>query len=219
MVSNIISIQVGLPKTIPDPAGDWVSGIWKDAVNGPVYASKNGLTGDGQGDLAVHGGPDKAIYVYPGLHYDPWRNELGLKDLVYGGFGENLTVSDLNEDTVCIGDMLQIGDQVVVQVSQPRGPCWKLSRRLAVKEIVALVVETGRTGWYLRVLQEGELASGMQITLIERPYPQLTITASNQAMWHTKALQENIEQLVECPALAESWRKGLEYRLGKRTEE
>jgi MOSC domain-containing protein YiiM len=219
MQSNIISLQVGLPKTIKDPAGDWVSGIWKDAVDGPVSASKNGLAGDGQGDLAVHGGPDKAIYVYPVLHYEPWRNELGLAELTYGGFGENLTISDWNEDMVCIGDVLQIGDQVVVQVSQPRGPCWKLSRRLEVKDMVALVVKTGRTGWYLRVLQAGDLAAGMPIKMIERPYPQLTITAANQAMWHTKDQQENIEQLVECPALAESWRKGLQYRLGKLKEE
>jgi MOSC domain-containing protein YiiM len=219
MQSNIISLQIGLPKTIEDPAGDWVSGIWKDAVDGPVFASKNGLAGDGQGDLTVHGGPDKAIYVYPGLHYKPWRNELDIENLTYGGFGENLTISDWNEDTVCIGDVLQIGDQVVVQVSQPRGPCWKLSRRLEVKDMVALVVKTGRTGWYLRVLQEGNLAAGMQITLSERPYPQWTVTAANQAMWHTKDQRENIEQLVKCPALAESWRKGLQYRLGKREEE
>lgn len=213
MYSKLISLQVGLPKTIPGPQGEWTSGIWKEPVDGPVYASRLGLVGDGQGDLSVHGGPDKAIYVYPEMHYSFWRQELNQPDLPYGGFGENFTVSELNEDTVCVGDIFKVGDSVIVQVSEPRGPCWKLARRLNTKDIIARVNQSGFTGWYLRVLHEGEAAPGMDLTLLEHPYPEWTIAQVNQAIWYTLHNVEEVHRLIECPALAESCRKGLIKRL------
>jgi MOSC domain-containing protein YiiM len=215
----LTSLQTGLPKTIPDPAGDWVSGIWKDPISSPVFASFGGLAGDGQGDLVAHGGPDKAVYAYPETHYAFWKAELGLPGLPYGGFGENFTVSTWVEDTVCIGDIVKVGDQLVVQVSQPRGPCWKLARRLEVKDIAARVVHTGYTGWYYRVLSEGNAAAGMELTLVERPYPDLTVTLANRAMWDASSSREDTQRLIQCPSLAESWRAGLQKKLKSKEEQ
>jgi MOSC domain-containing protein YiiM len=217
MNSKLSSLQTGLPKTIHDPKGDWISGIWKSPVDGPVHASFTGLSGDGQGDLSAHGGPDKAIYAYPEDHYDYWRAELGLPDLPYGGFGENFTLSQLSENAVCIGDVFRVGDEVVVQVSEPRGPCWKLARRLGIKDIVAQVIKSGYTGWYFRVLQEGQVSAGMQLTLLDHPYPEWTITRANQCMRTAGEPVDNLKRLVECPALAESWRKGLLHRLSEKS--
>jgi MOSC domain-containing protein YiiM len=212
MNAKLISLQVGLPKTVAHPQGEWTSGIWKESPAGSVYASYTGLAGDGQADLSVHGGPDKAIYAYPETYYTYWRQDLNQPNLTYGSFGENFTVSSLTEDTVCIGDTFRVGDTVIVQVSEPRGPCWKLSRRLEVKDIVARVNHTGFSGWYLRVLQQGAVSAGMDLILLERPYPEWTVTSVNQARWDTLDV-EDVRRLAECPALAESWRRGLQKRL------
>jgi MOSC domain-containing protein YiiM len=213
MKSKLLSLQVGVPKKYPAPQGEWVSGIWKHPVEGAVYASRTGLSGDGQGDLSVHGGLDKAIYVYPESHYSYWRQDLSQPDLPYGAFGENFTVTGFTEGTVCIGDVFRVGETVTVEVSEPRGPCWKLARRLDVKDIVVRVNETGYSGWYFRVLQEGEVAAGMDIILLERPYPQWTVTSANQALHDTAGHAAEARGLIACPALAESWRKGLRYQL------
>jgi MOSC domain-containing protein YiiM len=134
----------------------------------------------------------------------------------YGGFGENFTVSSLTEDTVCIGDVFRVGNTVIVQVSEPRGPCWKLARRLDVKDIVVRVNQTGFSGWYFRVLQEGAVSAGMDLILIERSYPEWTVTSANQARWDALDIVD-VRRLAECPALAESWRKGLRKRLESRS--
>ncbi|HSV85353.1 MAG TPA: MOSC domain-containing protein [Levilinea sp.] len=215
---KLASLQTGLPQTIRDPSGEWMSGIWKHPVTQPVYASRTGLVGDGQGDLVAHGGPDKAIYAYPQAHYPSWRAELDLPDLPYGGFGENFTLSELAENQVCIGDIFKVGSQVVVQVSQPRGPCWKLARRLGVKDMVVRVLKTGLTGWYFRVLSEGYAAGGMELVLLERPYPKMTVSLAHQGMWDEPASRSDIQRLVACPALAESWHKGLLKRLKSQEE-
>jgi MOSC domain-containing protein YiiM len=215
--ATLISLQVGLPKTFAHPQGEWTSGIWKEPAVGPVYASRTGLAGDGQGDLSAHGGPDKAVYVYPETHYSYWRQDLNQPTLPYGGFGENFTVSRLTEDTVCIGDEFRVGNTVIVQVSEPRGPCWKLARRLDVKDIVARVNHTGFSGWYFRVLQEGAVTAGMDLILLERPYPEWTVTSANQARWDALEVVD-VRRLAECPALAESWRKGLRNRLESRSK-
>jgi MOSC domain-containing protein YiiM len=219
MQPKLISLQVGLPQTIPDPSGEWTSGIWKFPQDGPVFASFTGLAGDGQGDLVAHGGPDKAVYAYPEAHYARWRAELSQPELPYGGFGENLTVGQWTENDVCIGDIIRIGDELVVQVSQPRGPCWKLARRLEVKDIVARVIQTGYTGWYSRILQEGHAAAGMELVLLERPYPGIPITLANDGMWNPETERAQVQRLIDCPVLAESWRKGLLKRMQSKEEE
>ena len=145
------SVQIGQPKQYGDPTATaineraWETGFFKEPITTAVAVQATGLDGDGQADLTVHGGPDKAICVYPSEHFPHWHTSLGLA-MQAGAFGENFTVADC-ESSVCIGDTYQAGD-VIVQVSQPRQPCWKLARRWQQKNLTALVQQQGKTGWY-----------------------------------------------------------------------
>ncbi len=210
----LLSIQTGTPvdhgrPDAPDPMERlWTSGFFKSPVAGPVFLGKTNLDGDGQADLENHGGPDKAVCVYAADHYDAWRDELAILDLPMGAFGENFTIAGLIESDVCIGDVWQLG-AVIVQVSQPRQPCWKLARRWKLKDLPARVVETGRTGWYLRVLQEGMVSPGLSLTLIDRPFPQWNIANANVVMHHDKTNRESASALAAVPALSSSWKETL----------
>jgi len=131
--AKIVSLRVGMPRTFGregavDPMErPWRSGIFKEEVDEPVWLGRTNLVGDGQADLKHHGGPEKAVHVYAAAHYPAWQRELQRADLTYGAFGENFTVEGQTEETVCIGDTYRVGD-AVVQVSQPRQPCWKPAR-------------------------------------------------------------------------------------------
>ncbi len=211
---KLLSIQVGLPKTLGTPDAsdtmdqEWTTGFFKEAVSGPVWAATTDLAGDGQADLRVHGGPDKAINVYPFEHYAFWLNDLAYKELPNGAFGENFTVAGLLETEACIGDIFEVGD-ALLQISQPRQPCWKLARRWRVEDLVARVVRTGKTGWYFRVLREGNVQAGAALVLMERPYPEWTVTVANNIMCHHKENYGAVHALAECPALSGSWKATL----------
>lgn len=165
MPASIVSVNVGLPREV-DWRGERVrTGIWKEPVAGPVRVRKLNLDGDGQADPAVHGGPAKAVYVYPSEHYELWRAELDLPDLAWGSFGENLTTAGLSEATVRIGDRLRIGT-VELQVTRPRLPCYKLGIRFGRPYLLRRFLESGRTGFYLAVLQEGHLAAGDAVEFV-----------------------------------------------------
>ena len=213
----IISIQVGLPILIDDPqladehGRTWRSGIYKLPVSGPVWAGKTGLAGDGQADLSVHGGVDKAAYAYPSEHYPLWRDELG-QELPFGAFGENLTVEGLLEAEVCIGDVYWAGD-VLLQVTQPRGPCWKLARRVGVSDLVERYNRSGRTGFYLRVLQEGNLAAGMALQRVSRPAAQWSVLQAHRLREDPHSDRQAASALAGLPELAASFRRDLEERL------
>lgn len=216
--TTLISLQVGLPRThgradAAEPMDrEWTSGFYKSAVSGPVWLTTTNLAGDGQADLENHGGPDKAVNAYPAAHYAGWREQLGLADLPFGAFGENFTLGGLTESTIAIGDVFAIGN-AIVQVSQPRQPCWKLARRWRLKDLPARVIETGRTGWYFRVLQEGHVGAGDALRRIERPHPEWTIAAANDVMYHRREDRDSTHALAECPALSVSWRNALRKRL------
>jgi MOSC domain-containing protein YiiM len=216
---RLLSIQVGKPQTLgrhdaADPMDrEWTTGFFKQPARGPVWLGRANVDGDGQADLENHGGPDKAVNVYPAEHYPLWTSELGLDSLPFGGFGENFTTAGLTESTVAIGDVFAIGD-AVVQISQPRQPCWKLARRWRIKDLAARVIQTGRTGWYVRVLQEGTVAAGMTVRLIERPHPDWTVAAANEVMHHRRHDRDAARALAACPSLSASWRKSLERRAG-----
>ena len=221
---TILSIQVGLPKKIglvgaPLPMDrDWTSGFYKQKVSGPVRVGRTNLEGDGQADLAVHGGPDKAINIYPSEHYDYWKHDLGLESFPSGAFGENLTLAGATEADVCLGDIFESGEQGVrLQISQPRQPCWKLARRWKIKDLSARVDRTGKTGWYFRVLREGILTAGDVLHLVERPYPEWPITATNRILNSTDDNFAETAQLADCPALAEILKKGLSRRVATRS--
>jgi len=209
----LISLNVGRPvrMTDPEPSGGryWTSGIFKSAVTGPVHLASENLAGDSQADLKVHGGPDKAVCVYSAGHYPFWRQKLGVQECGPGWFGENFSVEGQTEVDVAIGDTYRIGT-AVVQVSQPRAPCWKLGRRWSRLDMPKLVLQSGRTGWYLRVIEAGDVESGDMFTLVERPFPRWTIDAVN-AVAYSRGGTTDLEaarELANCAALAESWRGG-----------
>src|SRR5271168_5224037 len=176
----LFSIQVGAPRSYGfEDAVDahdkpWTTGFFKAPVEGPIFVGATNLAGDGQADLKNHGGIDKAVLAYSADHYPKWREELRMPEMPYGAFGENLTIAGLSEESVCIGDILRIG-KVTFEVSQPRQPCWKLARRWRMHELTALVVRNGRSGWYLRVQEQGWIEAGMPVDLIDRPNPAWSI--------------------------------------------
>jgi MOSC domain-containing protein YiiM len=210
MSAQLLSIQVGLPRTHtePDQISDkpWESGIFKYPVQGKIWLGALNLTGDGQQDLRAHGGPFRAVLAYSAGHYPVWREELQMSELAYGAFGENFTVSELDETTVSIGDIFQIGE-VRLQVTQPRQPCWKLARRNGIKALTALVYDKGWGGWYHRVLQEGYVEAGMPIVRLERPYPEFTIERVNALMNEWQDDVESLKALADIDALTPSWRE------------
>ena len=209
---TLLSIQVGLPvrrgtEGATDPAeAPWSSAIFKDAVTGPVRLDLTNLAGDGQADLTVHGGPDKAILAYSADHYPAWRRELGLPEMGPGAFGENFAVGGLAEKDVCIGDSFTVGE-ALVQVSQPRAPCWKLARRWKLPDLPKRVVQTGRTGWYLRVLRPGLVEAGQPMVLVERPFPRFAIARVNGAAYGSPGDRDLAPELAACPLLSQGWRR------------
>lgn len=222
-VATLVSIQVGRPREHVIAAADdgreksWTTAFQKVSVNGPIPVRHTNLAGDAQADLVNHGGVDKAVCVYSLDHYDYWRDQfaaLGIdrEGVVPGAFGENFSVKGLVETQVCIGDVWRIGD-AVFQVSQPRQPCWKLARRWNIKTLAAQVIETGKTGWYLRVLEEGTVSAGMEITLVERPCPEWTIERANWVMHKAKGDREAARPLARVELLSENWRGELKRRL------
>lgn len=215
--ATVLSLQVGLPKTVesnesPDPRDQvWTTGFFKEPASGPIWLGQINLEGDGQADLQNHGGPDKAVNVYPIEHYPYWAQVLNLPELPLGAFGENFTTEGLVEGNLCIGDVFEIGESLV-QVSQPRQPCWKLARRWRINDLALLVQETGRTGWYFRVLKEGHVQAGNKLVLAERHHPNWTVSAANAVMHHRTDDRKAAQELAECGYLSLRWREKLRRR-------
>lgn len=218
---SVLSLQVGQPTTYEhaghaDGEGcSWTTAFFKSPIAGSVFVGLTNLAGDRQADLRFHGGPDKAVLAYSAGHYAYWREQLARLDLPFGGFGENLTIEGLDEATVCIGDTWQAGP-VVFQVTQPRQPCWKLSRRWGIPDLAKQVIENGKSGWYLRVLAEGEIAAGCDFVLIERPHPNWTVQQASDLMHHRKANLDKAAELAALPELSAAWRETLLDRTAKR---
>lgn len=194
----------------------WESGIFKQPVAGAVFVGHLNLQGDGQADLVNHGGPDKAINAYAWEHYAAWPGELGIAEMAPGSFGENFTTEGLVETTVRIGDVYEIGgaDGALVQVSQPRQPCWKLARRWQMKDLVERVVRTGRSGWYFRVLREGVAEAGQPVKLLERGPEEWTIAAANELRHFKPKDRQAAARLAACPGLSASWVREMLQRSG-----
>lgn len=214
-------VFVGLPKTIGSKEAanpmerEWTSAIFKEPVEGPIWVGKTGLTGDGVADLEHHGGPEKAVFAYSIENYTYWRNELDISDISAGGMGENLVMEHATEETVSIGDTFQIGE-AIIQVSQPRQPCWKPARRFKIKNLALLLQNTGKTGWYFRVLQEGYIEEGQTFTILDRPYPHWTIQKCNQILHGKQQNFIEMQELAGCELLAPGMRDTLAKRIEKR---
>jgi MOSC domain-containing protein YiiM len=211
---TIQSLQIGsiVREGNPDSQGamdrQWTTGFYKIPVSEAVELTSLGLRGDQVADTRHHGGPEKALLAYAANHYLRWRDAFPDLAMSPGGFGENLTVDGADEGSVCLGDVFQVGS-VELQVSQPRQPCWKISRRWGVKTLTKQVAQSGRTGWYFRVRREGELQAGQQAELLERPHPAWTVARANDVMFGREVDRESVIQLMRIPELSDEWKRDL----------
>ncbi|MFC4769085.1 MOSC domain-containing protein [Effusibacillus consociatus] len=208
---KVVSINIGKPVTINYKDQEVVTGIFKSPINGEIYLSSFNLEGDAQADLVNHGGKDKAVCLYPHEHYPYWEKELG-RSLAFGAFGENLTVTGMLEQDVCIGDIFQFGE-AVVQISQPRQPCHKLAKKFDVVDLPVRVQNTGLTGFYFRVLKEGCISEDRTLKLMERHPQAVTVAFANQIMHHDKHNADGIRRILDVEELSESWRVTLTKRI------
>lgn len=207
----IESLNIGLPKKEAFYGKEIVTGICKVPSSEPLHLKQFGFEGDGVGDVKHHGGLDKAVCVYSKDHYLYWEKVIGIK-LPVAAFGENLSVANLREDDICIGDVVELGT-AIVQVSQPRQPCKTLAARYGRRDLVKLVVNSGRTGFYFRVLREGIVEKDSPFIIKERDSLKITVAFANQIYHHDNKNCEGISKVLGVPALSESWQRSfLELR-------
>lgn len=208
---TIVSINIGKPTTMSFKESELFTGIFKSPTKEPLYLSRLNFDGDGQADLVHHGGKDKAVCVYSYEHYPYWERNLN-RPLVQGAFGENLTVTGMLENDVCIGDIYHL-DEAIVQVSQPRQPCHKLAKKYDTVDLPIRVQNTGYTGFYFRVLKEGKVSQTNGIILLERHPKEISVAFANQIMHHEKDNVDGIFRLLEVEELSQNWRTTFEKRL------
>ena len=209
---KLISVNVGLPREIDWRGRKARTSIWKTAVEGRVRVNRLNLEGDRQSDLSVHGGPDKAVYAYPSEHYEYWRREFPEMDLQWGAFGENFTTEGVLEGDVKIGDGFHVGS-AEFRVTQPRMPCYKLGVRFGRDDMVKRFLRSGRTGFYLAVLREGEVTRGDATEFTNRSDYDVTVADIGALYTHDADNQELLRRAVELPALPDSWRDYFRKRL------
>jgi MOSC domain-containing protein YiiM len=209
---QLISVNVGLPRDVTWQGRPVTTGIFKEPVAGRVQLRRLNLDGDRQADLRVHGGEHKAVYAYPHEHYAWWQRELGCDALSYGQFGENFTLSGLLEDEVCIGDVFGIGT-AQVQVSQPRSPCFKLDLRMGEDGFLARFRAAQRVGFYLRVLEEGEVGAGDSITCLARDPDAMSVREIYQLRYGGLRDRDRLERAARLAALTPNWREAFEKQL------
>lgn len=211
---KLLSVNVSKPKAVLHNGKTIHTGIFKVPVEGHVSLRRMNLDGDGQGDLAVHGGIDKAVYAYANEHYEFWRRELLRDDFAYGQFGENFTMEGMLEDCVCIGDVFRVGT-AEVEVSQPRVPCFKLGLKMGIPTFPKQFLASERSGFYLRVLQTGEVCAGDAIERIHAEPKRQSVKAVHHLLYFDSGNLERIHEVLSIPALAASWRESFEKVLAK----
>lgn len=211
---KISTILIGQAQTHSSPEGPWLTATYKKPISGEIHLGAMGLEGDEHADRVNHGGRDKAVLAYAAEHYPWWQSELQREDFTGGALGENLVIEGGDEAALCLGDRYRIGE-AIVEVSQPRQPCWKQARRWGIQNLVLQIVRCGRTGWYLRVLNEGSISVGDELRLIARPQPDWSIARANQLFHHRREDLEGMRELLEVPTLPESWKTTLTTRLAR----
>lgn len=202
---QVLSVNVGLPRQVHWKGGTVSTGIFKEPVSGRIKVRMLNLDGDRQADLSVHGGADKAVYVYPAEHYEYWRRELTGMELPWGMFGENLTTAGLMEGAVNIGDQFRIGS-AILRVTQPRMPCFKLAIRFGRDDMVKRFLDSRRNGFYLAVLQEGEIGAGDSIERMGRDENDVKVADIISLFTWDKENLDLLHRAVKVEALPESWR-------------
>ena len=211
-LGRVVSVRVGRITAYERPAWDHVktrpyeTAFRKAEAAGPVHIGPLGLAGDEQADKRHHGGPHKAVLMYAEVHYPGWREIEGLEGMGPGGFGENLTVSDTDETQVCVGDVLEVGG-TRLQIASPRGPCADISRRWDREWLLKKVVERRHTGWYLRVLEPGEVRAGDNVRLLERPHAGWTVDHMLRLRYVTPHDRDGLREAAAVAAFAPDWRE------------
>jgi MOSC domain-containing protein YiiM len=209
---KLISVNVGLPREFTVGDKTVRTSIWKNPVQGRIHVSTLNLDGDQQSDLSVHGGVDKAVYLYPSEHYSYWRTQLPNVELPLGAFGENFTSEGILEDQIKIGDRIRVGSAEFL-VTQPRMPCYKLAIRFDRRDMVKRFFESKRSGLYLSVIREGEVENGDTIEFTEKQETGVTITDIVNLYTVDSRNQELLRRATELPALPQSWKDYFRKRL------
>lgn len=212
---KLLSVNVSLPKEVLHAGQTVRTGIFKEPVRGPVWLRWLNLDGDRQADPDAHGGADKAVYAYTVENYEHWKRALGRNDFPYGQFGENFTVEGMAEDEVSIGDVFRVGD-ALVEVTQPRVPCYKLALKMGLPEFPKLFLASGRLGFYLRVLEEGEVEAGDIIERVHSEPERMTVREIGHLLYFDKGNLEGARRALRQAALSTGWRRAFEELVAKR---
>jgi ferredoxin-NADP reductase/MOSC domain-containing protein YiiM/ferredoxin len=211
-MARLLSVNVGLPRDIEWKGRTVHTAIWKDPVRGRCRVGRLNLEGDGQGDLGGHGGEQRAVFVYQIESYRHWQEQLKRTDFIHGQFGENFTIEGLPDDAVCIGDRYRIGDGVF-EVTQPRVTCYRVAIRLSEPRMPALLTSSGRTGFYLRVLQEGTVGAGDAIVKVGEADERTTVAEINALLYSSDHPRDRLERALRIDALSSGWRSSFEALL------
>ncbi|UFW44554.1 MOSC and FAD-binding oxidoreductase domain-containing protein [Bradyrhizobium sp. WSM471] len=211
-MARLLSVNVGLPREIAWQGRTVHTGIWKAQVKGPRRVRRLNIDGDGQGDTAGHGGEHRAVFVYQDESYRYWQEHLGRSNLVHGQFGENFTVEGLADTNVCIGDRYRIGS-ALLEVTQPRVTCYRLGIRMDEPDMAALLVRHGRPGFYFRVIEEGDVETGDEITQIAVGPERMSVFEINALLYMPPHPRERLERALRIPALSRGWHRSFEALL------
>jgi ferredoxin-NADP reductase/MOSC domain-containing protein YiiM len=211
-MARLLSVNVGLPRDVVWKERTVHTGVWKSAVFGRCRVGRLNLEGDGQGDLAGHGGEHRAVFVYQIESYRYWQEQLKRSDFVYGQFGENFTIEGLPDDAVCIGDHYQIGT-ALFEVTQPRVTCYRVGIRMNEPRMAALLTSSGRPGFYFRVLREGEVGAGDDIVKVGEAAARMTVAEINALLYLPPHPRDRLERALRIEALAHGWRGSFEALL------
>ncbi|MBV8070286.1 MAG: MOSC domain-containing protein, partial [Acidobacteriaceae bacterium] len=211
-VPRLLSVNVGMPRDIEWRGQVVHTGIWKKPVQGAHMVRRLNVEGDGQGDLAGHGGEQRAVMVYQMDSYRYWERHLGRSDFTFGQFGENFTVDGLADDEVCVGDRYRIG-QALFEVTQPRVTCYRVGIRMNEPQMPALLVSHHRPGFYLRVLEEGTVAAGDEIRKVAEGLERMSVTEIDALLYLPGRTRERLERTLRIPALSQGWRTSFQALL------
>jgi len=205
-MTRLLSVNVGLPREIAWQGRTVRTAIWKEPVQGRRMARRLNIDGDGQGDLAGHGGEHRAVFVYQIESYLYWQKQLGRTGFAYGQFGENFTVESLSDDEVCIGDRYRVGS-ALFEVTQPRVTCFRVGIRMNEPRMAALLVSHGRPGFYFRVLEEGDVGAGDEIVRVMQGPEGMTVAETNALLYLPGHPADKVERALRIPALSAGWRR------------
>ena len=209
---SLLSVNVGLPRDVSWQGRTVRTAVWKRPADGPRLARRLNVDGDGQGDLAGHGGEQRATFVYQIDSYRYWERELGRHDFVYGQFGENFTIEGLPDDAVYIGDRYQIGS-ALFEITQPRVTCYRVGILMNEPRMPALLTSSGRPGFYFRVLQEGEVGAGDEIVKAGEANERMTVAEINALLYLPDHARDRLERALRIEALSPGWRSSFEALL------